>query len=256
MTTTQAEPGEVVCRRLVGKTMIVTGAGSGMGYSTVERLLSEGANVVGIDLEAAGVEQALGSAGDRGVAHAADVTDYAAIEKIVGETVERFGRLDCYVNNAGIPQVAKFIEEITDDEWRRNIEVNLSAFFYAARIVVPIMKEQRSGVLIVTSSVSGLRPRPRLAAYTAAKGGVITLARQIAVEVAEYGIRVASVCPVAARTPMLEQFGGGGHVTPSATPMGRLAEPEEVAAAIAFLASDDASFITGSELLVDGGRGI
>lgn len=256
MTTTQAESGEIVCRRLVGKTIIVTGAGSGMGYSAVERLLSEGANVVGIDLKEDGVKQALGGAGDRGAAYAADVTDCAAIKKIVDETVDRFGRLDCYVNNAGVPQEAKFVEEITDDEWRRSIEVNLSAFFYAARIVVPIMKGQRSGVLIVTSSVSGLRPRPRLAAYTAAKGGVITLAKQIAAEVAEYGIRVASVCPVAARTPMLDQFGGGGHITPIATPMGRLAEPEEVAAAIAFLASDDASFITGSEILVDGGRGI
>ena len=249
-------PTDVVVRRLVGKTAIITGAGSGMGRASALRFLSEGANVVGLDLDRDAIDETMAAAGDRGMAVVADVTDKAAIERVVAGAVERFGSLDCYFNNAGVPMEACWVEDVTDEVWDRAIAVNLTAFFIAARIVVPRMKQQGSGVILVTASMAGIRPRPRLSAYTAAKGAAVTLAKQLANEVAEFNIRVNAICPVATQTPMLSQFGAGDHTTQKATPMGRLAQPEEVAATAAFLASDDASFITGSALLVDGGRGI
>ena len=242
--------------RLAGKTAIITGAASGMGRASVERFLRDGANVVGVDLDGVAVESVLADAGDRGLARQADVTSSAEIERIVHETVERFGTLDCYFNNAGAPMAAEFVEDVTDEAWRKVIDVNLTAFFIAARAVVPVMKRQGSGVILVTSSMAGVRPRPKLSAYTAAKGGANLMAKGLAIELAEFGIRVNAICPVATNTPMLSQFGAGDHTSSNATPLGRLAEPEEIASTAAFLASDDASFITGSEILVDGGRGI
>lgn len=254
--TERAAASSSIGRRLEGKTAIITGAASGMGRASVERFLLEGANVVGIDLDGEAMKRVLESAGDRGLAFGADVTDAAAIEQIAGETVERFGALDCYFNNAGAPMVIKRVEDVSDDEWRRMIDINLTAFFIAARAVVPIMKKQTSGVILVTSSMAGVRPRPQLSAYTAAKGGAILLAKGLAIELAEFNIRVNAICPVAANTPMLSQFGAGDQATAKATPLGRLVEPDEIASTAAFLASDDASFITGSAILVDGGRGI
>lgn len=243
-------------KRLEGKTAIITGAASGMGRASVERFLQEGANVVGIDLDADAMERVLAPAGDRGLAFGADVTDATAIAEIVAKTVARFGAVDCYFNNAGAPMEAKWVEDVSDAEWRKAIDVNLTAFFVAARAVVPIMKKQGSGVILVTASMAGIRPRPKLSAYTAAKGGAVVLAKGLAIELAEFNIRVNAICPVAAKTPMLSQFGAGDHTKALATPLGRLAEPEEIASTAAFLASDDASFITGSAILVDGGRGI
>jgi 3-oxoacyl-[acyl-carrier protein] reductase len=243
-------------RRLEGKTTIITGAASGMGRASVDRFLAEGANVIAVDLDGEGAEQAIADAGDRGVAYGLDVMDGGAIGAMITETVDRFGALDCYFNNAGVPQVAAWVEDVTDEEWKRSIDVNLTAIFLAARHVVPVMKRQGAGVILITASVSGLRPRPRLASYTAAKGGAVNLARALAIELAEFGIRVNSINPVSTDTPMLAQFGVGEHTTAKATPMGRLGRADEVASTAAFLASDDASFITGSAINVDGGRGI
>lgn len=245
-----------VTRRLEGKTAIITGAGSGMGLASVERFLEDGANVVAVDINAEAAEAAVADAGDRAVAYGTDVMDTAGVEQIISETVARYGRVDCYFNNAGVPMIADDVENVSDEVWRKVIDVNLTAFFIAARAVVPVMKEQRSGVILVTASVSGIRPRPRLSAYAAAKGGAIILAKELAMELAEFGIRVNSVNPVSTDTPMLAQFGPGDHRTANATPLGRLGRADEVAAAAAFLASDDASFITGSAVNVDGGRGV
>jgi 3-oxoacyl-[acyl-carrier protein] reductase len=239
--------------RLTGKTAIVTGAASGIGRATVRRFLEEEANVVAVDIDAEALAQSL--EGLDAVAALADVTDQSAVERVVGETTDRYGRLDVYVNNAGVPHDPKPLEELTDAEWQRTLDVNLTAFFYAARAVVPVMKEQGSGAIIVTASVAGVRPRPKLAAYCASKGGVIALAKTLALEVGEHGIRVVPICPVATDTPMLTRL-GGANITPTGIPLGRFAEPEEIAAAIAFAASDDAAFFTGGELLVDGGRAI
>lgn len=243
-------------RRLEGRTAIITGGGSGMGRASVERFLAEGANVVAADINADAAKETIKGHEDRAVAATVDVTDANAVQRMVDQTVERFGSLDCYFNNAGVPMVACPIEETSDAEWQRNIAVNLTAFFIAARIVVPVMKRQRSGVILVTSSMTGVRPRPNLSAYAAAKGGAINLAKELAIELADFGIRVNAICPVATETPMLKQFGPGDQSTAKATPLGRLARADEIASTAAFLASDDASFITGSAILVDGGRNL
>lgn len=242
--------------RLGGRTAIITGAGSGMGLASVERFLADGANVVAVDVNGDAAEQAVAGHDDRAFAAAVDVTDASAVQAVVAQAVERFGAVDCYFNNAGVPMVASPIEETSDAEWERNIAVNLTAFFVAARIVAPVMKRQGSGVILVTSSMTGVRPRPNLSAYAAAKGGAVNLAKALAIELADFGIRVNAICPVATETPMLQQFGPGDHGTAKATPLGRLARAEEIASTAAFLASDDASFITGSAILVDGGRNL
>lgn len=255
MTSTSTSP-QLSARRLEGHTAIITGGASGIGYASVQRFAAEGANVVSVDLSADAAAASVERLGENTLSFATDVTEPDAVGEVVAKTIERFGRLDCYFNNAGVPQIACAVEDITDEEWERSLSVNLSAFFYAARVVVPPMKAQGSGVILVTASISGVRPRPRLAAYTAAKGGAVNLTKALAIELAEFGIRVNAVCPVSTDTPMLSQFGVGEHTTAKATPIGRLARPEESAATAAWLASDDASFITGSAIGVDGGRGI
>jgi 3-oxoacyl-[acyl-carrier protein] reductase len=244
--------------RLQGRTAIITGAGSGIGRASVERFLAEGANVIAADVNGAAVEEtvAAAAAGDRAVATETDVTDSAAVQRMVDLALERFGKLDIYYNNAGVPQVAALVEDVDEQTWHHVVDVNLTAIFIAARLVVPIMKRQGSGVILITASMSGIRPRPQLCAYTAAKGGAVNLGKALAIELAEFGIRVNSVNPVSTDTPMLSQFGAGDHTTAKATPLGRLGQAHEMAAAAAFLASDDAAFITGSALQVDGGRGI
>lgn len=245
-----------VCRRLEGRTAIITGGGSGMGLASVQRFLAEGARVVVADIDGDAAARAVEGHEEQAMAATVDVTDAVAVQRMVDETVERFGSLDCYFNNAGVPMVTASIEETSDAEWARNIAVNLTAIFIAARIVTPIMKAQGSGVILVTSSMTGVRPRPNLSAYAAAKGGAVNLTKALAIELAEFGIRVNTICPVATDTPMLKQFGAGDHGTSKATPLGRLARADEIASTAAFLASDDASFITGSALLVDGGRNL
>lgn len=243
--------------RLTGKTSIITGAGSGMGYASVERFLAEGGDVVALDLRDEGLEKLREAHGDEHLmAVTCDVTDQQAIDDVVAATVDRFGAVDAYFNNAGVPFVAKPIEDVTDDDWDLNISVNLKAILIAARAVVPVMKGQGSGSFMITASMAGLRPRPNLGPYTVAKGGAVHFAKALAIELAPDQIRVNAICPVAAATPMLAQFGAGDHITAKATPMGRLATAEEVAAVALFLASDDSGFLTGLAIPVDGGRSI
>lgn len=243
--------------RLTGKTSIITGAGSGMGYAAVERFLAEGGDVVAVDLRDDGLEKLRSAHGDEHLMTATcDVTDQQAVTDVVKQTVDRFGAVDVYFNNAGVPFVAKGIEDVTDEDWDLNMSVNLKAILIAARAVVPVMKGQGGGSFIITASMAGIRPRPNLTPYTIAKGGAVHFAKAMAIELAEHQIRVNAVCPVAASTPMLAQFGAGDHTTAKATPMGRLVTAEEIAAVALFLASDDAGFVTGLAIPVDGGRSI
>jgi len=243
--------------RLTGKTSIITGAGSGMGYASVERFLAEGGDVVALDIRDDGLAKLREAHGDEHLLTlTVDAGDQAAVNDAVQQAQDRFGGLDVYFNNHGVPFVAKPVDEVTDEEWDRNISVNLTGIFIAARAVVPVFKRQRSGSFIITSSMAGVRPRPNLFPYTIAKGGATHMAKALAIELADWNIRVNAVCPVATETPMLQQFGPGDHITAKATPLGRLGTADDVAATALWLASDDSSFITGLAVPVDGGRSV
>jgi 3-oxoacyl-[acyl-carrier protein] reductase len=230
---------------LGGKVAVVTGAGSGIGRATARRFAAAGAQVVAVDLDASRCED--------GLALAADVTDADDMRRVVSTAVERFGGLDVFHNNAGLPAASKPVTEITREEWDRVIDVNLTAFFLAAQAVVPAMRERGGGSIIVTASIIARRPRPGLAAYIAAKTGVTGLARALALELAPDRIRVNVINPGPARTPMLAHFGLDPAIG-DALPLGRLVEPEDVAAAAEYLASDAAAAVTGSVFNVDAGR--
>jgi 3-oxoacyl-[acyl-carrier protein] reductase len=233
---------------LSGKVAVVTGAGSGIGRATARRFAAAGASVVAVDLEAERCED--------GLALAADVTDAGDMRRVVETAVERFGGLDVFHNNAGMPTETKPVTEITREEWDRVLDVNLTAFFLAVQAVIPAMRERGGGSIIVTASIIARRPRPGLAAYIAAKSGVTGLARALALELAPDRIRVNVINPGPARTPMLSRFGLGADddAIGDGLPLGRLVEPEDIAAAAEYLASDAASAVTGSVFNVDAGR--
>jgi 3-oxoacyl-[acyl-carrier protein] reductase len=249
--------------RLAGKVAVITGAVSGIGLVAAQRFVEQGARVVVVDLDEgkiANVVQGLGA--ERALGFAADVTDEERVALLVATTMERFGKIDIYYNNAGIPLAATPVEKLDLATWRRIMDVNTTAIFLAARALVPQMKLQGGGSIIVTASTAGIRPRPGLSAYNASKGAAITLTKSLAVELAPFNIRVNAICPVAANTPMLEQFGFGAtreeavQRFAATVPLGHLVEADDVAMAAVYLASEEARYITGITLEVDGGRSI
>jgi 3-oxoacyl-[acyl-carrier protein] reductase len=239
---------------LTGKIGLVTGAGSGIGRATARRLAAAGARVVAADLDAERAAETC--AGIDATPVAADVCDPGDVARMVRTAVEAYGGLDVFHNNAGAPQAATPFTEIARAEWDRMLAVNLTAFFLAAQAVVPAMRERGGGSIIVTASIIARRPRAGLAAYIAAKTGVTGLARALALELAPDRIRVNVINPGPARTPMLRAFGLGAEddAIGEALPLGRLVEPDDVAAAAVYLASDAAAAITGTVLNVDAGR--
>ena len=242
--------------RLRDKVAVVTGGGSGFGTAICRRFASEGARVVVVDLLESGqaVAQEIG-----GVFVAADVTKDEDARRMVQTAVARFGRVDIVVNNAGLPQPPAPIEQTTEAQFDRLMSVNAKAIFLAAKHAVPAMRRQGGGVILNTVSVAAIRPRPNLTAYNASKGAALVMSKSLAIELAPDRIRVNAICPGPGDTPMLAVFVGGdteAHRAPflSSIPLGRLCSPEDVANAMVFLASDEASFITGVVLEVDGGR--
>jgi len=243
--------------------VVITGAGSGIGRAAALTFAREDAAVVAVDLDAAAADSTLAEIGaDQGLALAGDVANPDHMERVVAAVMERFGRVDVFFQNAGVPQAARPVEEISLAEWQRIIAVNLTALFVGARLVAPIMKAQGSGVILITASIAGIRPRPGLSAYVASKGGAIAFAKGLALELAPFGVRVNAICPVAVRTPMITQFGFGAEEAEAeqrfvaTIPLGRLCSPQDIADAALFLASDAASMITGTAFEVDGGRGV
>ena len=243
--------------RLAGKVAIVTGAASGFGAGIVRRFVDEGARAVLADVDAAAGERMAREIGADFVA--ADVSSDADAGRMVASAIERFGRLDILVNNAGRPQSPTSIVETSESEFDRLMAVNARAIFLAARHAVPVMRRQGGGVILNTVSVAAIRPRLGLAAYNASKGAALVLTKSLAIELAADQIRVNAVCPGPGDTPMLATFVGGDSDAHRAAflstiPMGRLCAPRDIADAMVFLASDEASFITGVVLEVDGGR--
>jgi 3-oxoacyl-[acyl-carrier protein] reductase len=243
--------------RLAGKVAVVTGGGSGMGEAICRRFVEEGARVVLADNRA---DRAEPLARDIGAVFVeADVSRDADVRKMIDAAVERFGRLDVLVNNAGAPQPPTPVADTTESDFDRLMAVNAKAIFLAARRAVPIMRRQGGGIIINTVSVAAIRPRPNLAAYNSSKGAALVMTKSLAIELAPDRIRVNAVCPGPADTPMLSTFVGGDGPEKRAAflstiPLGRLCTPEDVANAMVYLASEESSFVTGAVLDVDGGR--
>src|SRR5215218_5133339 len=248
-----------IMKRLEGKVALVTGAGSGFGQGIAETFAREGAKVAIIDINEAAAKSAAEKIGPAAIGLAADVSKAADVNAAVEKTVAAFGKLDIVVNNAGISHRNRPMLEVEEDEFDRVFAVNVKSIYLFARAAVPLMQNQGGGVIINVGSTAGLRPRPGLTWYNSTKGAVHTMTKSMAVELAPNRIRVCALAPVAGETPLLATF--MGEDTPqkreqfvNSIPLGRFSTPQDIANAALYLASDEASMITGVVLEVDGGR--
>jgi 3-oxoacyl-[acyl-carrier protein] reductase len=252
--------------RLAGKTAIVTGAAAGFGEGIARRFCGEGARVLLADVNGETAEivaKELREAGHDAVAAAVDVTVDADLRAAVQRAVDLWGRVDVMVNNAGIAQEPTPIEDATDELFQRLVAVNMYGVFAGCRAVVPVMKAQGGGVIITTASTAAVRPRPLLNLYNASKAFALNLTKTLALELAPHRIRVNAINPVMGETAMLKVFTGEAHMgderraqVVSTIPLGRMSTPDDIAWAAVYLASDEASLVTGHGLEVDGGRDV
>jgi 3-oxoacyl-[acyl-carrier protein] reductase len=245
--------------RLKGKTALVTGAGQGFGFGIAEIFAREGARVACLDLRSDVAEAAAKRFGAGAIALTADVSKREDVERAAKQTIEAFGRVDIVVNNAGTTHRNKPIMEVTDAEFDRIFAVNVKSILLTAQAFIPHMREKGGGAFINIGSTAGLRPRPGLTVYNASKGAVHVMTKSLAVELAPDNIRVCALAPVAGETPLLAMF--MGEDTPekraafkASVPLGRFSKPEDIGFAALYLASDEAAFLTGVVLEVDGGR--
>jgi NAD(P)-dependent dehydrogenase (short-subunit alcohol dehydrogenase family) len=248
--------------RVDGKACVVTGAGSGIGRASAIRLAEEGGGVVVVDIAlepATETVDEITRAGGRAVAHRADVSDSAQVDAMVEACVERFGSIDVLVNNAGV-NLPGVLHEVSNEVIDRTLGVNVRGPIYGCRAAIPHMLRQGAGSIINMSSVNGIVSEPFLAVYSASKGAIVMLTKGVALDYAKQGIRCNAICPGWVDTPInhahAAMLGGLEKVyeeIDSFQPIGRPGEPREIANVVLFLASDEASFMTGSVVVADGG---
>ena len=238
-----------------GKTALVTGAARGIGLAIATRLAADGLRVALLDLDKTTVEAAAAGIGAGALALAADVTRAAEVEAAIARLEREWGRLDVLVNNAGITGRSFPIWELTDEDWQRVIDVDLTAVFLCCRAAVKLMLRQGSGRIVNIASIAGKEGNPTLVPYSSAKVGVIGLTKALAKEVATRGILVNAVAPAVIGTELLAQMERSTvDLLISKIPMGRVGTPDEVAALVAWLASDQCTFSTGAVYDLSGGR--
>ena len=238
-----------------GKTALVTGAGRGIGRAIAARLADDGLRVALLDRDAGGVDEAARTVGRGAMALGGDVTCRKDVEEAIARVEREWGRLDVLVNNAGITGRSFPIWELSDEDWQRVIDVDLTSVFLCCRAAVKVMLRQGGGRIINIASIAGKEGNPTLVPYSTAKAGVIGLTKALAKEVATRGILVNVVAPAVIGTELLQQMERSTvDLLVSKIPMGRVGRPEEVAALVAWLASDQCSFSTGAVYDLSGGR--
>ena len=245
--------------RLKGKTAIITGGAQGFGAGMAAKFVAEGAQVMLADLNADQAQETAANLGSAATAHHTDVTDAASVAGMISTAQDLWGKIDILINNAGVTHLPAALEDVSEEDFDRVVAVNMKAVYLTTRAILPLMKAQQSGVILNIASTAGVSPRPRLNWYNASKGWLITATKAMAVELAPEGIRVNALNPVAGETPLLASF--MGEDTPemrakflSTIPIGRFSTPEDLGNAACYLASDEASMITGLAMEVDGGR--
>ena len=243
---------------LTDKVAIVTGAAHGIGAAIADRFLKAGAQVVFADIDADGASERasrLDGSGERSLVAPVDLTRADEVAGLVERVLDRFGTVDILVNNAGIAGPTKPLVEVTDEEWDQVLAVNLTGVFLCCRAVLPTMLKNQSGRIVNVASIAGKEGNPTLAPYSSTKAGVICLTKALAKEVCQQGVYVNCVTPAVIDTPILRQVGQETiDYMISKIPMGRVGRPQEVAALIHFLASDDCSFTNGACVDISGAR--
>ncbi|MGO1236660.1 glucose 1-dehydrogenase [Microbacterium gubbeenense] len=254
--------------RFDGKTIVITGGGSGLGRATAVRVASEGAQLALVDISEEGLAASIDAVREAApdatvITVVADVSKESDVEAYVSATIEKFGRIDGFFNNAGIEGKQNLTESFTNDEFQRVLSINLSGAFLGLEKVLAHMREQKSGSVVNTASVGGIRGVGNQSGYAAAKHGVVGLTRNSAIEYGEYGVRVNAIAPGAIWTPMVEN--SMKQLDPEnprkaaeqfiqANPTKRYGEAHEIAAVVAFLLSDDSSYVNAAVLPIDGGQ--